>query len=574
MSVFLAPTFGVGYQAFSANGAVLNGGKLFTYQAGTSTLQATYTSSSGLIANANPIILNSDGRPPAEVWMTHGISYKFVLEDSLNNIIATYDNVSGINDITSSNVFGEWIATNLTPSYLSATSFTFSGNQTTLLFPNGRLKMTNTGGVIYGTIQTVTYNAGSGLTTIVVSNDSGSLDAGLSIVSYSFLNPTNPSVPGEYLAFNAPVVIAVAGTLIIGAQASANITITGSGVAVTAFDNALAGLVRYVKFSGNNTLTNSGQLVLPIAPTMTVNAGDNLVFRSLGSGNWECIEYAPVLTNYDLSTTHALVATDKGQRLTCTGTMSLTGVAATLGAGWFCYVENDGVGVLTFSSTSSNIYQVGGSTTGQSSINIPDSGTGANPYNNSMVLITTDGANFNVCPVSVPHGSTTFLASGSWVAPRGVFSVWLTGSGGGGNGGAGGSANPSGGSGGTGGACGSLAFKTQVSVVPGTTYTVTIGGVGAATSFGALLTLAGGTNGTNGIANNGGSLGSSSGTTGAGIGGGQGGYGTSSPGAGIAGAAAKTNSGSGGGGGSGGFKNNYAGGAGGAGASGYLIVEW
>lgn len=95
MTVSLSP-IGNAAQFFSATGAPLNAGQLFTYAAGTSTPQATYTSNTGGTSNANPIILAADGRLPAEVWLTDGLAYKFVLKDSLSNILGTYDNLSGM----------------------------------------------------------------------------------------------------------------------------------------------------------------------------------------------------------------------------------------------------------------------------------------------------------------------------------------------------------------------------------------------------------------------------------------------------------------------------------------------
>jgi hypothetical protein len=78
---------------------VLTGGKLLTYLAGTTTPAVTYTTSAGNIAQPNPIILNASGRVPGsgEIWLTDGISYKFVLTDSNDVLIATYDNILGIN---------------------------------------------------------------------------------------------------------------------------------------------------------------------------------------------------------------------------------------------------------------------------------------------------------------------------------------------------------------------------------------------------------------------------------------------------------------------------------------------
>jgi len=102
MSVNLSPIGGGAAQFFNNDGTVLSGGKLNTYTAGTTTPATTYTTSAGTIAHANPIILNSAGRVSGsgEVWLTDGISYKFVLTDANNVLIATYDNIFGIGDTT------------------------------------------------------------------------------------------------------------------------------------------------------------------------------------------------------------------------------------------------------------------------------------------------------------------------------------------------------------------------------------------------------------------------------------------------------------------------------------------
>ena len=95
MSVNLSP-IGNGFQFFSTTGIPLAGGFLYTYSAGTSTPAATYTTLTGNIANTNPIVLGTDGRPPQEIWLTAGSTYKFVLTDSSNVVIQTYDNLYGI----------------------------------------------------------------------------------------------------------------------------------------------------------------------------------------------------------------------------------------------------------------------------------------------------------------------------------------------------------------------------------------------------------------------------------------------------------------------------------------------
>lgn len=97
MSVNLSPV-GNAFQFFSNDGLPLAAGKLQTYQAGSTTPLATYTDSSGLIANTNPIILGTSGRPPSTIWLSDGFFYKFVLSDANDVVIQTYDNLYGIVD--------------------------------------------------------------------------------------------------------------------------------------------------------------------------------------------------------------------------------------------------------------------------------------------------------------------------------------------------------------------------------------------------------------------------------------------------------------------------------------------
>ena len=97
MSVNLSPV-GNGFQFLSSTtpNIPLAGGFIYTYQAGSSTPLNTYTDNTGNTANTNPIVLGTDGRPPNEIWLTYGYSYKFVLTDSSNNTVQTLDNLYGI----------------------------------------------------------------------------------------------------------------------------------------------------------------------------------------------------------------------------------------------------------------------------------------------------------------------------------------------------------------------------------------------------------------------------------------------------------------------------------------------
>lgn len=56
------------------------------------------SNSAGTTPHSNPIVLDASGRVPSgEIWLTDGSVYKFVLKDSNDVLIATYDNLVGIN---------------------------------------------------------------------------------------------------------------------------------------------------------------------------------------------------------------------------------------------------------------------------------------------------------------------------------------------------------------------------------------------------------------------------------------------------------------------------------------------
>lgn len=80
-------------QYFDSNGDPLNGGKIYAYEAGTTTPKDTFTEQDGNTANANPVILDSAGK--ADIWLGEG-AYKFVITDSADNTIQTIDNVVAV----------------------------------------------------------------------------------------------------------------------------------------------------------------------------------------------------------------------------------------------------------------------------------------------------------------------------------------------------------------------------------------------------------------------------------------------------------------------------------------------
>jgi hypothetical protein len=76
---------------YDNNNFPLSGGQLYTYIAGTTTPLPTFTDSTGVTANSNPVVMNARGE--ANVWMTANQGYKFVLKDASWNTIWTEDNL-------------------------------------------------------------------------------------------------------------------------------------------------------------------------------------------------------------------------------------------------------------------------------------------------------------------------------------------------------------------------------------------------------------------------------------------------------------------------------------------------
>jgi len=199
MTVKISPLFNDAQLDASGNPAT--GYKLFTYTSGSSTKQTVYQDSAGVTQHTNPIVLNSRGEPPALIWLTAGVSYKFVFTSPTDtdppvSPIRTVDVVTGVNDTTSA--FDEWVA-GPAPTFISATSFSLAGDQTSTFQVGRRVKTTNSGGTVYSTILTSVFTT---LTTVTVVNDSGVLDSGLSAVFYGLLSKTNDSLPRNSVAYS------------------------------------------------------------------------------------------------------------------------------------------------------------------------------------------------------------------------------------------------------------------------------------------------------------------------------------------------------------------------------------
>lgn len=87
------------FQFLDANGEPLGNGKIFTYAAGSTTLQYTYIDATGTTQNQDPILLDASGSPtngssPTNIFLANA-SYKFVAYNSQGVFQWSVDNIAG-----------------------------------------------------------------------------------------------------------------------------------------------------------------------------------------------------------------------------------------------------------------------------------------------------------------------------------------------------------------------------------------------------------------------------------------------------------------------------------------------
>lgn len=192
MSVKYSPFGNSQIQDASGNPAV--GWTIGTYTAGSSARLATYTDATGATAQTADIVLNALGLPTnGWIWLTAGLSYKFIVKNAAGVTQFTVDGISGVNDTGAATV-SQWQSSGLTPTFVSTTSFTVPGDQTTELHVKRKLQFTTGTGTVYGEILTTAFTT---LTTVTMTMaGAGVLDVGLSVVNVSILRNDHIAVPG------------------------------------------------------------------------------------------------------------------------------------------------------------------------------------------------------------------------------------------------------------------------------------------------------------------------------------------------------------------------------------------
>ena len=148
----IAPVFK--FQFLDGNGNPLTAGKLYTYFNGTTVPRTTYTTAAETTPNTNPIILDSAGR--ADIFLTAGVAYKFVLANAGNVTQYTVDNITAPGTMSTQNAS----AVTITGGTISGVTITgpITGDVTGNL--TGNVTGNLTGNVTGGTIVGESYNGG------------------------------------------------------------------------------------------------------------------------------------------------------------------------------------------------------------------------------------------------------------------------------------------------------------------------------------------------------------------------------------------------------------------------------
>lgn len=89
-----------------------------------------------------------------------------------------------------------------------------------------------------------------------------------------------------------------------------------------------------------------------------ITAGAGTTDPSLDTVNWSPVVGMALTTSATISTNYPVVLSDKGRNLSCTGTITLSfSTAAALANGWYCYVQNNGNGVVTLDPNGAELVQ-------------------------------------------------------------------------------------------------------------------------------------------------------------------------------------------------------------------------
>lgn len=426
-----------GTQFFDSLGNPLSGGKIFTYEANSfSVQQTTYTTVEGTVENTNPIVLNSSGLINTDIWLTPGLAYNLVLTyPNGTDVIISVDNIIGIQAAATNNNLATaiWNPATGIPSYISTTSFALEGDQRTTFAIGNRVRFLTDFGYGYATIVNSTYSTSTVVTLI---NDTISLDSSLTTVDYSALSVNAKAVDAGAVTYTSSLPYSALGTV-------GNKINTVESTLTASINSVNTSLTELIKNNANvyvTSGTSSAYTFEPVVPTTGSRQQWTLYFHA-----------------------------------DSTGTPNLA--LGTIFSGPLRQYKSDGT-TETAVVKAGQISQVAWA---------------------GSAFILLDPLPPATIDTTIPHGDILFTSNGSWTCPTNVTSAKVTAVGGGGGGGVGGGWSTMdgygasfGGNGGTGG----IGVKT-IAVTPGTVYAISIGAGGAGAAFTGIGTGAPGASGGN-----------------------------------------------------------------------------
>lgn len=167
----------------SAGGALSNG-FVYTYVSGTSTPQSTFTDATGSTPNSNPVVLDAAGS--AAIWLSSGLTYRFVIQTSGHVPLFTIDGIAGLVPTIAGNGVNQVTAS----APLTSTGGVLPNIAATVSGTGARLQTTNASSSTLGDV--ATYD-GAGNT-----QDSGTLLSSLAPLASPHFTGT-PVLPSNVL---------------------------------------------------------------------------------------------------------------------------------------------------------------------------------------------------------------------------------------------------------------------------------------------------------------------------------------------------------------------------------------
>jgi hypothetical protein len=278
---WLSPVWN-GTQFEDNNGVVLNGGKVFTYAAGSfSVEQTSYADDTGLTPNPNPIELDSSGRLPNALWLDSTQAYNLVLTmpDGVT-VLKNVDNVTGVPIPVATSVSETiWSQVTPAPQYVSGTQFLLDGVFTAQFAVGNRVQIQNSDSSFqYGTVTAVSYSSPN--TYVTVQNDSTVLVPTMATAWFSE-NVVTPGITVDAGAVSWTTGLTYSNLATVGGRIQALATSLSTSVAT--FNAEIEGLQVVWASSGGPTaytITPS-----PAATSLSLNQIYAVDFNATSSGS-------------------------------------------------------------------------------------------------------------------------------------------------------------------------------------------------------------------------------------------------------------------------------------------------